>query len=68
MKVTYVKGEYAGLNIESKFEQRADGLYARPLKSFYRFATGLDTNCLGFVPIGDRTDWTKFGFISEEKE
>jgi hypothetical protein len=62
-RVTYVKGQYAGLTIMSLIEDRGGQLWAKPLNVEYRLISG--GTAIGFEPIGAREDWTNFGFIAD---
>ena len=59
--VTYVKGEWAGLTIASMVKIQDGETWAKPLNKEYEKIAY--KKAIGFVPIGERADWSKWGYI-----
>jgi hypothetical protein len=67
-EITYCRGPYLGITVSSELMQDEEGLWARPDKAAYIVATGFSPRGpLGWQPIGDREDWTKWGFIAAKE-
>lgn len=60
--VSFVRGEYCGLTIASVVENRETGQWAKPLNRDYEKITY--RKAIGYVPIGNRDDWSSWGFLS----